>query len=81
MTVGQGYVIYIDGPISIKEEVTTQRICGLMFIYPTSQVMEYYLDGKFSSLSEAYESGILSENQLRYLYEIHRGNFDYPYAE
>jgi hypothetical protein len=71
MTVGKGYIIYIDGPISVTDKATTQKICGLDFVYPTTQVMEFYKDGKFYSLPEAFEQGILHRMTIHWLYSSH----------
>lgn len=71
MTVGKGYIIYIDGPISVTDKATTQTICGLDFVYPTTQVMEFYKDGKFYSLPEAFEQGILHRMTIHWLYSSH----------
>lgn len=71
MTLGTAYIIYIDGPISVTDKAITQKICGLDFVYPTTQVMEFYKDGKFYSLPEAFEQGILHRMTIHWLYSSH----------
>ncbi|MBQ7324374.1 MAG: hypothetical protein IJW98_01375, partial [Clostridia bacterium] len=75
------YAIYVHCPgLSYTAAMTTVTINGLDFVYGSSHMIEIYHNGKMYSVQSAFEKGILSENQLRYLYEIHRGNYDYPYS-
>ncbi len=79
---GDRYAIFFHCPgVAYTEEEWCQTVNGLEFQYNNGHTMDIYCDGRFYSVPSAFEKGILSENQLRYLYEIYRGNYDYPYAE
>ena len=58
------YVLFLDGVWSHLDVVTSEVIAGVIFTYPNSIHMEVYCDGAFYTLSEAYENGILSYDDL-----------------
>ena len=58
------YVIFEDGVWACMDLVTSEVIAGIIFTYPDSLHMTVYCDGECSTLSEAYENGILSYDDL-----------------
>ena len=58
------YVIFEDGIWCRTEAVKSEVIAGVRFVYPNGLKMTVYCDGAFYTLSEAYENGILSYDNL-----------------
>ena len=58
------YVIFQDGIWDCIDMVTSETIAGVTFVYPDGLHMTVYCDGAFYTLSEAYENGILSYDDL-----------------
>lgn len=58
------YVIFEDGIWDCIDVVTSEIIADVIFVYPNGLHMTVYCDGAFYTLSEAYENGILSYENL-----------------
>ena len=58
------YVIFEDGVWSAFCVVTSEVIADVIFTYPDSIHMRVYCDGEFYTMTEAYEKGILSYDNL-----------------
>lgn len=63
------YVLFIDGPFEYATGIGSETVNGLTFRYNDSQRMQVYRNGEFYSLPEAFENGVLSDEQLLWLYE------------
>ena len=65
------HAIYVYGPIEVTNDITVETVNGLEFIYSSTRMMEIYYEGRFYSLSEAFEKDIISDWDLRFLYYDH----------
>ena len=58
------YVIFEDGVWGRITAITSEVIAGVKFIYPDGLQMTVYCNNAFYKLSEAYENGILSYDNI-----------------
>ena len=76
--VGGRYVIFFHCPNWMYHCMEwSQTVNGLKFRYSDGQSMDVYYNGHFYSIPDAFEKGILTPEQLRYIYEIYCGRYDY----
>ena len=66
------YVIFADKSYKIYEpKMTADVVCGLTFIYPNENKLQVCANGTFYSLGDAYAKNILSEAEIREVYNIY----------
>ena len=58
------YVIFEDRVWDVTDAVSSEVIAGVTFVYPDGLHMTVYCNNAFYKLSEAYENGILSYDNL-----------------
>ncbi|MCH5183995.1 MAG: hypothetical protein J1E00_07450 [Oscillospiraceae bacterium] len=63
------HAVFVNGPFLWADVITTQKVGGLSFVYPTSQVMYLYRDGGLYTLPEAWEEGLIGREALRDLHD------------
>ena len=71
------YVVFVDGPYGYPQAVTSETVGGITFTYGDYQHPYAYHQGKFYSLTEAYELGYLTIHDLMQLKE----DYPEPYGE
>lgn len=66
------YVIFADKSYKVYEpKMTADVVCGLTFIYPNENKLQVCANGTFYSLGDAYAKNILSEAEIREVYNIY----------
>lgn len=61
---GQAHVGFNNGILIYTQAITTEEVAGVTFRYSTGQKLQMYFEGELMSLSEAYDRGILSREDL-----------------
>ena len=62
------YAVFMGGNENANTVITYETVGGLTFRYPTSQHMLIYQSGSFYSITEAYQKGVLTEENLQSLH-------------
>ena len=71
------YVVFVDQTGKIHDsKVTREEVNGLVFEYPTEQTLLVYPYDKheFHTLTEAFESGLLTADELNQIYTAYNAN-------
>lgn len=77
------YVFFVDVKgMMYAEVINTENVGGFQFVYSCSQHMQVWHEGQFYSLAQAYDAGILSNEDIRLLYRDYYEDYSYlwPYA-
>lgn len=75
------YVLFADGIFAYLTWIETEVVNGYDFIYGSSQKMYLYYNGYYYRLQEACDAGLLSEDELRQVYENYRSEYWFHYVE
>lgn len=70
------YVVFVDGPFGYFAWLTSETVGGLTFTYPDSQQAKVYHQGNFYAMTEAYELGLLTTDNLLELHTKYSGNLN-----
>ena len=68
-------VFCIHSSVTLYGEMT---VAGCLFTLPQMEEIWVYKDKEFLSLTQAYNSGLLNENEIKELSEIH---YEHLYSE
>ena len=71
----------IDGGITEGPGNTWQTVAGYEFCYVSSLQMAVFANGKQYNLKSAYEAGVLSEDEIRMIWEDHKARNEDLYTE
>ena len=69
------YAVFMGGNENANTVITYETVGSLTFRYPTSQHMLIYQSGSFYSITEAYQKGILTEENLQALHTTYMSRF------
>ena len=65
---GEVYVMFVDVKgMMYAEVITTEKVGGVSFVYSNSQKMQVWFDGEFYTLAQAFDAGILTQEELQTL--------------
>lgn len=78
---GDVYVVSVLGLFFYANIPSTETVGDLEFRKPSSQPLLLYRGGEMWSLQEAFETGIISREELSDLYEGFRASFSHLYTE
>ena len=89
MEYDEAIVCYYRGALSDKSSITEgcgttqQTVAGYEFCYSSSLQMAVFANGKKYNLKSAYEAGVLSEDEIRTIWEDHKARNEnlYTYTE
>lgn len=74
------YVLFVDVVgWNYTMAIETDVIAGVEFVYSSGQKMTVYYSGKFYTLSEAYDRGVLSLASLRAVQKSYKEGHEYLY--
>lgn len=63
-TYGEAHVGVIHGIFMYTQVISTERIAGLLFRYNTGQRIQVYHNGELMPLAEAYDRGVLTQEDI-----------------
>ena len=63
-TYGEAHVGFINGILMYTQAISTERIAGLLFRYNTGQRIQVYHNGELMPLAEAYDRGVLTQEDI-----------------
>ena len=75
------HVGFVDGNGEYGCAITKDVICGLIFVYPSTQKLDVYKDGEILKLKEAYEAGWFTADGLKQLLDYYKTVKFYLYEE
>ncbi len=73
---GNGCVLFAPENDEVNNSVTSEFIAGYLFRYHDSDTLDYYENGNFCSLAEAYDAGMVSANAIRLVWEAYNPTND-----
>ena len=65
------YVVFVDGPFEHGDLDWTETVAGVSFEYHSTQTMYAYHQGRFHTLQEAYDLGLMTKDELLALKEAY----------
>lgn len=66
-----GCAVFVDGGLLYPQMVTTEIVNGLTFRYPDCHTMHFYRGGVLYTLPEAFESGVITADELRQVHDAY----------
>lgn len=75
------YALFVDGVFGYLYWIETENVNGYDFVYGSSQKMYLYYDGHYYRLQEAYDAGLLSDEELQKLYDAYRSEYWFHYVD
>lgn len=70
-----------DGSFTNAPAVTSQTVAGYEFIYGSTTQFTVFANGKKYNLETAYDAGVLTEDEIRTLWEEHKAGNSTYYTE
>lgn len=67
-------------PFDYNTVILTENLCGREFRYTTLETLQVYANETFYSLSQGYEEGILTNSQIRLIYNRYKETNPHLYA-
>ena len=61
--------LFISANESFLQAMVNEEIAGILFTFPTSQPLYIYYDSDFIPLKEAFDSNIVSKNDVKRIHE------------